>query len=281
VQKFLRINNFSLRIGLFFIGFVLLSGCGSPSVSVGFDSSVPASQQAVMRADFQRISTLNITQPQPGDAQILGTSDLSASTLVTWLNAQIRVVVGANYDWQSQANVAGGGSGDFTSDTTNGDDAQTLMLNLGAYIYIQEKPQNQVYTLQTSQGAIVDNSPTVGLVQVDALTDSTQLIQGSAINSFANQAIRIPVYYHEGTHDFGGGLPHALCPSGVYADEYACELYSNGPYGVEAMLLRNLYSLCATCTSNEQYALSLVVADKQSRILPGATFVKKTTESIQ
>jgi hypothetical protein len=269
---------------------VWLTSCGGPSVNMAFDSSVPSDQQAILQADNQIVANLNITNTQPNDLQVMGTPDLTAPTLVSWLNQNVNVIVGESFDWEANSsatpdpNYTTTALSDMIADSSSS--AQTLMWNVGTYVYLNGRSNGEIFTLQTSIGSVYDNTPEVGVIEIGAGEfDPDQLIQNSPVNSLANSYVRIPIEFHEGMHCKGygpqlAGYPHAMCPSGNYAGDYACESHLNGPYGKQAMLESKLLNICNTCTSSEQNALALVALDYAGRMLPLAVLSPEQSEQM-
>ena len=105
------------------------------------------------------------------------------------------------------------------------------------------------------------------------------------MDSLGNSLLRLSVLFHEARHSDGNGqyaaFPHATCASGDYQGLAACEENLNGPYAVQAILLRYFYSGCTNCTDTEKQGLLLALSDFQSRLQPDAVYHDSRPEGVQ
>lgn len=265
----------------------LTAGCGG-GYTPQFDPSVPAGQQQLLQNDFQVLHGLNVMPSSTADLQVIDIADLQASTMESWLQQRIRLIVGEGFNPQSQETETQLPIGDLPeimADTSGGLQVETLMQNLGAMLYLQGKSQQFMYTLNTQEGSLRVNSPRIGVVQVgQGMFDGTNSIPGSPANSVANSMLRLATIFHEARHGDGNGtyaaFPHAMCPSGDYAGQYACETNLNGPYAVQNVILTDFANSCSSCTDVEQQGLLLMEADLQSRMLPNSAFENDSPEEL-
>jgi hypothetical protein len=97
------------------------------------------------------------------------------------------------------------------------------------------------------------------------------------LNGFANSLVRLSTYFHESRHSDGNGtttaFPHAECPSGTFAGEDACDMNLNGPYAIQAILLKYFYNACEArgCTAIELKGLETKFDDFASRLIGSNT----------
>lgn len=264
------------------------AGCGG-GFAPQFDPTVPADQQQLLQNDFQFLHSSNLVPSSAQDLQIIDISDLQASTMEAWLQVRIHLIVGEGFNAQSQVTETQLPIGELPQTISDQGVAssslqvETLMQNLGAMLFLQGISQQSLYTLNTPEGSMPVNSPRVGVVQVgQGMFDGTNSIPGTPMTSHANSMLRLATIFHEARHADGNGayaaFPHAICPSGDYAGQYACETNLNGPYSVQSVLLTDFANNCASCTANEQQGLLLMEADLASRLLPGAAFQNDAPE---
>ncbi len=271
---------------------LLITACGGNPLGVRFDASVPGDQRSFVESDLNRLASLQLGTATSSDLSALGMSDLSATSLTQWLQSRMAYIVGEGFDYETNSTrypVSGGLR--FTSYTGYGQETlfsalgqasntQTVMMNLGAYLYLDGKEKQSEYVLRLSNGKTVSVfSPRVNIVQIGEGLFEANAIPGVALGAKSNSLLRTSTYFHEGRHSDGNGtnagFPHASCPSGDYADLYACENNSNGPYAIQTVFLRYAIPTCTDCSYTEQAGLEISMADYASRqiqrLFPSAT----------
>ena len=272
--------------------------------SIQMDSSVPGDQASLIQGDWGVLQRQNITSATSDDPSILNISDYSPNTLQSWTQTRIKYLVGQSYQPQGMSFQQGDPSAQpyLTSSTArnvgaiqygfgfgnNTDDDQqvyTIMVNLGAAIYLNAKSSSGVYQVSVANTTVRCNSPRVGLVQIGAGMFIVNQIKTSSPSASANSLLRLAVMMHEARHGDGNGsnaaFPHAVCPSGTtYAGNSACENNYNGPYQVQATMVKNFYYSCSDCTSTEQEGMLRLYGDYAARLLPGAAFSDDTPEAL-
>lgn len=283
---------------------VLLTSCGStkdlPSrrgygngrnagpLGIVFDASVPQNQRALLEGDLNALASVNIPDKNKYK-EYVGVSDFSAPALTRWLSDRVGMVVGENFDWQTNA-VKGETRTYNPSILSRSQDelskVVTVMFNLGAYLYLDGRDTSRLYNLAVSGTSIPITTPRVGIIQIgEGLFSSASSIAGSPTDSLANRLLRVAVLFHEARHTDGNkahaAFPHAKCTmQGSYFDKNACENNLNGPYVVESVMLWHFYQACVGCTSTELEGLSLYVSDNISRLQEGATLKDDRPEGI-
>lgn len=270
-------------------GFTGASNPNIPATSLYYDTSVPSDQKGYLQKDVSLIGSLSINNTQPKtesfykgytDAKLLSVSDFAPSTLKQWLYTRVKVVVGESLDWRTKISAIT--LTKFPSPELLADEAfsavtpVTIMSNTGAAIYRDGKQQKKIYDLQLNGTKISILSPRVGVIQIGQGLFTANQIKGSPTDSIANSFMRLATLFHEGRHDDSNGtnvaFPHAVCPSGDFAGSYACENNINGPYAIEAILMRRIYDACTSCSESEKKALQAAIADSQSRLFSSASY---------
>lgn len=280
------------KLSLYSVCFWLLAACGGNPAGIQFDASVPGNQKSLIEGDLKLIASTRLSAGTPEDLKILNVTDLSEASLIGYLRERVRYVVGESFSYKQKIQTAQLSSTfdsevfSSTRDANPLPQTQIVMWNLGSYLFLQAKSNNERITLDLGLLNIWIRSVRVAIVQIGEGLFSANAIKGIALDSKANRFLRIGTYFHEGRHSDGNGsnaaFPHAKCPSGDYKDDFACENNSNGPYAVQATLLKYLYAACQTqgCSEQELTGLTLSIADYRSRLLPGATFSDPRPEQL-
>ncbi len=246
------------------IAVLVLVGCGGNPLGVQFDSSVPGDQKGLMQSDLARMSNLSLPAASATDLYYLSLGDTSSQSISAWMQARMRYVVGENFDYDTLARKT-----TAAIDPTQLGATQTVMMNLGSYLYLDAKGSNQQYVLQTSSGNFPITTPRVAIVQIGEGLFDANSIPEVELNAYSNSLLRMATYVHEGRHGDGNGanagFPHASCTSGNYQGKYACENNVNGPYAIQTIFLRLASQTCTDCNANEISGLELSVADYASR----------------
>jgi hypothetical protein len=275
---------------------IWLSGCGS---YYKYDSTVSGEQKSLIEKDMGRIEGTEMIAQNGDDLRIIQIADLSGPSLINWLQNRNRVVVGEDYDWlgsnfitqqkvTSAPQLLTSAQVDFPS-TVNAGGTVTVMVNLGAAIYLEGVKKNVVYTVTAANTELRVWSPrSAGMIQVGEGLFNL-MVESSPLDSWAHSVRRFSTYLHEATHTDGNGdhraFAHASCPSTFYRpefrDQYACEGYLNGPYSRQVVFLKYaIPQVCAEkgCSSAEQDALLKTMADYDSRKLSSAVYADPTPE---
>lgn len=263
-----------------------------------YDTTVSNEQRELIEKDMDRLADSNMVARSQDDLKTIAITDFSGDTLIEWLKTRNRVVVGEEYDWNgdnlvtsqkvsSPPQLLTSAQVDLASVAAGG--TVTVMVNLGASIYLSSVEKGIVYTVKAAEEEIQIWSPrSAGMIQVgEGLFN--KMISSSDIDSYAHSVRRGSTYLHEATHTDGNGehraFAHATCPETYYREEfrgqYACEKYLNGPYSRQVVFLRYaIPQMCAAngCSSAEQDSLLKTMADYDSRKLSGASFVDQTPE---
>lgn len=268
----------------------IVSCAQSPNTQALFDPSVPSNQAQLLQGDLSYLHTSNIAAPDPDQLRVLDVQDFQSASLEGWLYERVKVIVGEGFNWQVQGQetpIAPNEQPQLMSQVhvRDSSDVETVMQNLGAMLYLQSKPDHAVYMLNMAEGEVRVNTPRVGIIQIgEGLFDGANQIPGSPPDSEANSILRLAAVFHEARHGDGNGnyaaFPHAVCPSGDYAGDAACEMNLDGPYAVQALMLQQMYMSCQTCSQDEQQGLLVLLADYQGRLLPDATWHDDTPEEL-
>ena len=279
---------------------VALTGCGGEFHK--YDSSVPAEQKSLIEDDMSQIQDMELVSRDADDLKTIAINDLSGKSLVNWLRQRNRIVVGESYDWSGEnlvtsqtvstpPSLLSSSQIEYANSAGRVDagGTVTVMVNLGASIYLTGVEKSTVYTVRAANEQVQVWSPrSAGIIQVgEGLFN--QMISSSPLTSYAHVIRRASTYLHEATHTDGNGshraFAHAECPSTFYRSEFrgkfACEKYLNGPYSRQVVFLRYaIAQACPThsCTSAEQDSLLKTLADYDSRKLSGIAYADPTPE---
>lgn len=292
---------FARRWSLLF-ALMILNACGQ--VYHRYDESVSSEQQALIETDMGRLADSVMSARSAEDLKTLQMNSLDGTSLINWLGQRNRVVVGEGYDWMGENYVTSQKTSEppqlltsaqvdtierYGVDRVGAGGVVTVMVNLGASIYLQGVEKGIVYTVQAGGEDIRIWSPrAAGMIQVgEGLFN--KMLESSGLDSWAHTIRRGSTYVHEASHTDGNGdnraFAHAKCPSTFYRSEfrgqYACEQYLNGAYSRQVVYLRYaIAQLCPKngCTSAEQDALLKTLADYDSRKLSTAYYADPTPE---
>jgi hypothetical protein len=154
------------------------------------------------------------------------------------------------------------------------------MLNVGAGIYNAGKSIQRLGHLDVwGTGPVYVTSPRAGLIQ---LGDPDLFGETSDISP-AYSAFLLTVLFHEARHSDGNrktaGFLHAICPDGTYQGLAACDRNLNGPYSVEAALMKSFIANCDSCQAGHVEKLKLILADTLSRIIKSTVVQGQTVMS--
>jgi len=270
-----------------------LAGCAE-GVVFQFDSSVPADQRELMELDLSRLNSIELPQASTDDLATVGVGALSPIALNDWLSKRTKYIVGESFSWKVNSRIISRSApktpvivaGNVLKDPFSAASAKTVMWNLGSFLYLDGKEQSQTYAIDLEAERMEVFTPRVGIVQIGEGLFSVNAVKNTPLDAYANSLLRIATYFHESRHTDGNGehaaYPHTACPSGhQYAELYACENNLNGPYAIQAVLLRYFYSGCQECSETELAGLMLSLADYQSRVLPGAQFRDSRPEALK
>jgi hypothetical protein len=230
--------------------------------------------------------------------QLMGISDLSDGSLKQWLSDRVGYIIGEKENLKEnllalQENYQYQNAGIFpdfekpTKDINHQKDSEPLkgkvavvMSNVGmSFYYIGKSKEILVgYKFTSKQGSettVAMTSPRVGIIQVgEGLFGILPNPKNPA--SIVNTWFRLSTFFHEAHHSDGNakslGFTHAVCPEskGRYAGFNACDRESNGPYAVEAFIVRQARVTCETkktCDAGESEMLKKLELDAYSRII--------------
>lgn len=270
------------RWGILIGSVFLLSSCGlfnkDGVYDITFDSSVPDEQKELLTGDLELIENLNFSSVSSDDLDKIDLPELSSDSLGNFLQERIRYIVGESYNADSKRTVVSSyfsyNPSVFASFSTPFDKIVTVMTNTGSSVYLAGKKSNVLYSLSVADETILINTTRVGIIKIgEGLFNSTKL-KNSSSSSLARRLLRLSTLFHEARHSDGNGsnagFPHTKCNYGEFSGYYACESNTNGPYNLEAMLLRHFYRACSNCTETELSALQLAASDAASRLVYGA-----------
>jgi len=257
-------------------------------MGIVLDNSIPNDQRNMLTGDLEMLASIGPTSSASQYAQYVGVPDFSPNNLAGWLAARVKLVVGESFDYASAATAGESRSYNpqiISDETDEVGKIQTVMFNLGAFVYLQGKQKSKLYNLAIGGNTYPVLSPRIGIIQIGEGLFEANSIKGSPVDSMANRMLRAAVFFHEARHSDGNGtnaaFPHSKCTSGDFAGYNSCESNLNGPYVVEAILLKHFYDNCTSCTTSEKTSLQAFIADNLSRLQSGAQFSDERAEAIQ
>lgn len=280
----------------------LLTGCGrnnskkpfTPGDSgnvpqVVFDPSVETDQREMLNDDLAYLGTLGFTSANQSDLSKLGVSDLSNATLVRFIGDRIKYIVGESYDLKTNGttiSMSGGYNPNLFSEIEEQfSKVVTVMVNTGSAAYRDGKANRKLYTLYLDGQSVQVKSPRIGVIKIGEGLFTAARVKSSALTAKVNRLLRLGTLFHESRHSDGNGsnvgFPHKMCDSGEFKGYYACENNLNGPYSIEAVLMKRFYEACYDCTETELAGLQASAADAASRLSANPTMPDATPEKIQ
>lgn len=277
-----RVGDFMFRRwGLLLLAAVSLSSCGlfkKNNSWVAFDSSVSDNQKDLLQGDLQLVSSLNFVNVTYEDLDTIDLPELSGNSLAAFLHNRVKFIVGEGFDASSQRNVVSNYynySPSLMNELSSPfDRVVTVMTNTGSAVYLDGKDSNVLYSIRVADQSLLVNTPRVGIIKIGEGLFSNSRVNNISPDSLGRRLLRLGTLFHESRHSDGNGsnagFPHTKCTSGDFAGYYACESNTNGPYNVEAMILRHFYEVCNNCSESELSALQISAADAASRLVYGA-----------
>jgi len=148
----------------------------------------------------------------------------------------------------------------------------TVMSNIGTLLYISGKDTANRVTLNVSGvGKVRIDSPRVGIFKIGRTFFSSIYDEHEGASDFLHQAFRLTTMFHESRHEDGNasslGFLHIVCPEGhAYQGLVACDLPSNGPYRLGALILESIKNSCHDCSPGLKDALEILRNDNLYRI---------------
>jgi hypothetical protein len=281
------------RWGLYFCVSLSLCSCGlfnkSEYSGIKFDSSVTEEQKQQLISDLQVIGSLTFNGVTQGDLDKINLVSLSTDSLNQFLLDRVKYIVGEGYDSSTQKIII---SNNFPYYPTKWasldsfvDRVVTVMTNTGSAVYLSGKESNTLYSLKIGGDEVPINSPRAGVIKIGEGLFSNSRTKNFSSDSLAARLIRLSTLFHESRHSDGNGtnaaFPHAQCTSGDFSGYYACEANINGPYNLEAMLLKHFYRSCYGCSESELSALQVSAADAANRLQYGARFQDPQPEYVK
>ena len=283
-----------------------LSRVSNPT-PIRFSSGVTEREQKILEFDLTQLSesTVTATASLAQLKKVMGLAGTENPELLSWLEARVAYIVPEslsfeasrsleqkNYSFQNPGTFLTEDSASPQADSAVNDssEAKVMMSNLGAYAYLSEKKEGNLYSMELGDlGKVTVTSPRVGVVQIGEglfAEDYGTLHQKPwGLVSVIN---RLGTLFHEARHSDGNGaslaFAHALCPKGhSYEGRAACDRNLNGPYLIGALMIRSLEAGCVSCTAGEHELLKLIELDYLGRVIaithpgdPGAPETLKT-----
>lgn len=271
------------RWGLYFLTAISLCSCGlfnkGNFSSIKFDSSVPEDQKELLMGDLEFINNLQFSNVSQDDLNKINISELSSDSLGRFIVDRVKYIVGQDFDADNQKTILAYNFNYspylFASFSSPFDRVVTVMTNSGSALYLDGKKNNTIYSIVVAEDNIPITTTRVGIIKIGEGLFNSSRTKNFSEDSVAKKLIRLGTLFHESRHSDGNGsnagFPHTKCTSGDFAGYYACESNTNGPYNLEAMLLKHFYQSCYNCSESELSAIQISASDAASRLQYGAT----------
>ncbi len=265
-----------------FITAVSLSSCGlfnkDGNYGVTFDSTVSDTQKELLTGDLQLINSLSFSGVTYDDLDRIDLPELSSESLGNFLRLRVKYIVGEGFDASAQRTIISSyfnySPSSFSAFSSPFDRVVTVMTNTGSAVYLDGKKSSILYSLNVADQKILVNTTRVGVIKIGEGLFNSSKLSSSSSDSIAKRLLRLGTLFHEARHSDGNGsnagFPHTKCTSGDFVGYYACESNTNGPYNLEAMILKHFYRSCYNCSESELSAIQLSAADAASRLTYGA-----------
>lgn len=260
-----------------------------PYPQIRFDSSVSSDDQESIQVDMELVGRLYGLAENSEDARKLGVADFSSNSVSSWLSERAKIIVGESFDEAAHVSLPRDTTTSrpvaFSDRSWSPFSATTVMVNLGAAIYLSARDKNQLASVDVAGQSLTVRSPRVGILAMGSGLFGALTIPGVPKLSIGNVLLRVATYFHESRHTDGNGentgFRHVECSGGgELGGLFACDGHSNGAYAIEAILLTKFYQACTSCSSTEWEGLRVSIADNASRVELNATFADATPESL-
>jgi len=240
--------------------------------NIKFASSLSSDGVNALSEDFEFLRRINMTPANSADlVAVMKINDSSPKSLVSWLDDRMQYVVPKDFDADKSAYL----SSIFIPDSPMNDDSKTgtvMASNIGAAVYMSAAEQGRAAFVQIPGfGDVHVSSPRVGIIQEgDGLF--TDMIGEGHLDDVPHILLRLSTFFHEARHSDGNGqslcFTHSVCPSGHdYEGLYACDNNGNGPYRIEAELVKAFANTCSGCSPRTLELFKMMEADSFSRML--------------
>jgi len=263
---------------------------GSPAhiAAIHLTDGFTPTEKDIVTHDLKFLSTIWIDHGASRKMQrVMKISDPTPLSLVHWLEERVQFMIAENISIEASTHYAdhfvNQASGPRIPNHPDKPDTSpkvyTVMANVGTGIYDKSRNKKQKATVSLPGiGDVVVTSPRTGLIQVGEGYFISLLGRGH-LKDVPHTMSRIGTLFHEARHSDGNGLSrgfgHAVCPSGTYAQKYACDDNLNGPYTIERLLIKGFAETCKSCKPGTIDTLKLLQVDLKSRIIRRSPGVKE------
>ena len=264
----------------------------NPSNKLHFESGVPCNQGIAMNEAISSLVTLPL---DPSDssvalmARMMKTNDVTPDGLQGWMEDRVQYVVhgGFNigphlrdstqpFEYQEPGVLPDvlRRNSQISASVADSTGAQVVMLNIGTEVYAFGKQIKELVDIEIPGiGVISMTSPRTGLLEIGP--GMFPDLGGKTVPAVLLNIYRLGTLFHEARHSDGHGktmgFMHATCPPGHdYAGVSACDLSTNGPYTIGAMMVKNLTNACTDCTPGTLASLRAMYLDVANRVLDPA-----------
>lgn len=253
--------------------------------NIKMDHGVPEEQRKAFISAYENLDSNPMREAEPELLTLLKTKDASPQSIKTWIEERTQYIIPENANIKQRAvemrkNWTYENPGIIPEQFSNKhllakEKAYLVMANMGALLYIAGKKLNSLIGLEVNgHGVIGITSPRTGILIIGEGFSKTVAGKYSSVAA----PFHVATLAHESRHSDGSGknigFIHTKCPDGHdYEGYFACDSMSNGPYKIDALIIKSYYRSCADCSLVKKELLKALYIDTESRVLPTATAI--------
>jgi hypothetical protein len=227
-----------------------------PIGHIYFDNTIPPDEYTLIAKDLHALRSMVFARSPASELQrILKLPNLSAGSMLGWLEERIHYIVNENYGIKS---------GSRTTFDTSAD-------NYGTWLFEYHLADPRIETRQEIPGIgeVMVTSPRVGIVRLGPAMFSTIFSHIGISESI----MRLATLFHEARHSDGKGkslgFNHA-CPKGFRTGQSNCDNNENGPYTIDALFVKVAMDSCSNCSAYGKEIMKLFIASSNLCVVPGS-----------
>lgn len=227
----------------------------------GFD----AKRRDYLDHDFNFLSKILIKDEKAADLKrVMKIEDTTPQSLVRWLDERFKIFLDKDFNYNTQMN--------FRKKGVSAEKAYVMAANVGTAYYAYGKKNNfSIDFVVPSYSTVPVSSPRVGIIQEGEGLFHNGESKYSLKRLFFTMT-RLSTLFHEARHSDGHddslGFFHMQCPAWhSYANLYACDDNTNGPYTVGTKFLYSFVDSCQRCDSKTRTILQIMAIDSDSRVI--------------
>lgn len=263
----------------------------TPKVVLKYASDVLPGQSSRLNEDLIYLDSIKFNDVDGEAKRLFKVPEFNAENLQPWLQERARVVVGENFQLDESSILVmntgvtypkpnefpelGSIRQSVNQEVEQPSGPMVIMSNMGGVLYLFGK-QNQVQMGLKVDGVgdVEIKSPRAGIFKIG----EGLFVPIASVKGFKDPAARLYSFFrlgtlfHESRHSDGSGktalFAHAVCPSGHdYQGMPACDTPANGPYRIEALMMKSISQGMTDLNPAEKEVLALFQLDAESRVL--------------